>query len=745
MRRQRTHTRKFTIIVVLVATMIGGVYVGIRGGGGFHDQETTAALANDAGSSTTSESSASPRASHRSMSGSNQIASNASPAGVGGPDDDLVTLLRRGDKAALGALLPSGITQIEGSGGSGLSRQVKSHGVWFPVFDLSQAKPKTKKTDASGDAQSDNPDDYVPETVKLAKIALAIISPPPATATEGVAYSHVFVAVGGKPPYAWQAAPLPAGFAFDPSIGMISGIGHAAQSTVTTVTVFDAEGASASTQSAFLVKPLTPLAITTTTLPNAIAAMPYRAVLTAQGGMPPYAWTIQSASPAWTCDASTGVISGTSDDAGDEEIEVTVTDSQQTTVQQTLLLKVANALDITTESPLPPAAPNAPYVGTFESTGGTAPYEWSIVSGVLPPGWQLAADGHLQGIADAREQTHRFTVQVRDADGLTFRKTFDLAVRNTLIVVPSRNKAGLAWQPRAIAREMSAPLIGVSVQRDGVEVYRGTGTNFVDHGLNVGPTYRYTLLAHTSDGKASPFSTTMVRLLPMTNQRSSAGTTSDPFADRVRSFTPLSAGAYGSSKLPNNALGPPDGHGPFTPAWRDTEVVSLNASTSGGGSIVLEFTDNIIEDGEGPDFTVFENVIFVNGDPNNRYMEPAMVEVALFDGEWLRFPSRVNPPVATDTAKLRQPGYYAQGFAGVSATTGDDPTDPTRSGGDSFDLATLGVPGLQWVRFVRLRSTGDNATRDSNGILIRHTSENGALSGSGTSGFDLDAVSAVHP
>jgi hypothetical protein len=192
-----------------------------------------------------------------------------------------------------------------------------------------------------------------------------------------------------------------------------------------------------------------------------------------------------------------------------------------------------------------------------------------------------------------------------------------------------------------------------------------------------------------------------------------------------------------------NVTGPPDGRNIFYPAWQANEVLSLHASTQGGGSIVMEFTDNIIADEPGPDFTVFENVPFVNRDPNNRYMEPAVVEVALFDGQWYRFPSRVSPP-ADGTINFRQPAYYAAGFAGVNATTGDDPTDPTRSGGDSFDLAALGVPDLHWIRFVRIRSTGDGAMTDTTGTIIRHTSENNALSGRDTSGFDLDAVSAAH-
>jgi hypothetical protein len=219
----------------------------------------------------------------------------------------------------------------------------------------------------------------------------------------------------------------------------------------------------------------------------------------------------------------------------------------------------------------------------------------------------------------------------------------------------------------------------------------------------------------------------------------------DPFADRVQSFAPLSSNGYGSANMPFNVVGPPDGRSTFSPANLPNQVLSLHASKSGGGSIVLEFTDNIIEAGAGLDFTVFENVFFEGGDPIRRFMEPAVVEVALFDGQWFRFPTQVNPPV-TGEPNLKLPAYYAQGFAGVNASTGDDPTDPARSGGDSFDLGTLGAQDLSWVRFIRVRATGDRVLVDSKGLPILHVDDPAykPLSGSGSSGFDLDAVSAVN-
>ncbi|HTS74679.1 MAG TPA: Ig domain-containing protein [Bryobacteraceae bacterium] len=61
----------------------------------------------------------------------------------------------------------------------------------------------------------------------------------------GAKYSHILSATGGKPPYRWLAANLPAGLALDPVTGALSGIIAAAGSTTFAVTVNDSSGQSA--------------------------------------------------------------------------------------------------------------------------------------------------------------------------------------------------------------------------------------------------------------------------------------------------------------------------------------------------------------------------------------------------------------------------------------------------------------------------------------------------------------------
>ncbi len=183
---------------------------------------------------------------------------------------------------------------------------------------------------------------------------------------------------------------------------------------------------------------------------------------------------------------------------------------------------------------------------------------------------------------------------------------------------------------------------------------------------------------------------------------------SDPWADAVVSLTPGTGAGFGQNYFPNNVLGPPDSDpllNEYNPSNKPQELLSLGED----GQIILEFTDNYIIDGEGPDFTVYENVFYFYG-TTDPFIEVAFVAASM-DGEtWYEFP--------WDTATW-------EGFAGVTPMYDNQhPTDPSLSGGDQFDLADIGLP---FAKFVKLTDLG---------ILKQEGLFNGD--------FDLDAVVAIN-
>ena len=182
-----------------------------------------------------------------------------------------------------------------------------------------------------------------------------------------------------------------------------------------------------------------------------------------------------------------------------------------------------------------------------------------------------------------------------------------------------------------------------------------------------------------------------------------------PFADRVVMFQRGSGGGNGEDKLPNIVLGPPRGAGKLKSS---THVLSLGQD----GSITLEFVDNEVFDGKGPDFIVFENAILAapGDDPNFGFFELAKVEVS-FDGEkWVEFPY--------DTGSRKGCAGHRPVLAN-SKENKIDPTDPKKAGGDPFDLKDA---GLKVIRFVRITDIQSSGAKD------------------GAAGFDLDAVAACH-
>jgi hypothetical protein len=205
----------------------------------------------------------------------------------------------------------------------------------------------------------------------------------------------------------------------------------------------------------------------------------------------------------------------------------------------------------------------------------------------------------------------------------------------------------------------------------------------------------------------------------------------EPFADRVVSYAIGTGGGAREADLPGVVLGPPRGAGAFQGS---TDTFSLGL----GGQIVLEFTDNVVVDRPGADLTVFENAFLVRGTTTEPpYAEPGTVSVSADGAHWATFPCALDAPPYYPGCAGVYPVFANAGDPGApsplvpSTTPIEDlvgvPVDsfapPPGSGGDSFDLAAV---GLHAIRFVRI---------DGGPIEQRL---------GGLSGFDLDAVAGVH-
>jgi len=186
----------------------------------------------------------------------------------------------------------------------------------------------------------------------------------------------------------------------------------------------------------------------------------------------------------------------------------------------------------------------------------------------------------------------------------------------------------------------------------------------------------------------------------------------DPYIDGVRTLAAGANAGFGADRLPDVALGPPQGGGATAGS---ADVVSLG----NGGIITLVFRDNAVVDGPGDDLVVFENAFHVGSRTGPVFTEYGFVQVSADGRNFRQFPVDLQnfSGLAGQTAVL------------ANSANGLDPFDAA-SGGDRFDLADV---GLSYARYVRIVDAGDDIDDIGNHVL---PGDKG--------GFDLDACGAIH-
>ena len=261
-----------------------------------------------------------------------------------------------------------------------------------------------------------------------ATFSITTTSPLPDAAL-GVSYSRVLQAAGGLAPYSWAATGLPAGMTLDAATGTLHGTPTAPGTQSIAVTATDSAQA---TTHANLALTVDPLSISTTALPAGIVGVSYSAPLAVTGGQSNLSWAITNGSlpTGLALNTSSGAINGTPTAAGSFTFTVGVTYIPgAVTVQQqfTIPISVPSGLTISTGATLPSATIGIAYSQTLAATGGRPPYTWALVSGSLPTGLSLSANGALTG-TPLGVGTASFTVGVTDSAQGFFSQIFHLSV-----------------------------------------------------------------------------------------------------------------------------------------------------------------------------------------------------------------------------------------------------------------------------------------------------------------------------
>ena len=181
-------------------------------------------------------------------------------------------------------------------------------------------------------------------------------------------------------------------------------------------------------------EPPRPLQFMAAAIPNGRASTAYAADFTSIGGKAPYIWNalVQSVPEGLSFDSTKGKLSGTPTAAGNYVLTIQVTDSSRKPkmVSQDFNLNIsaANAL-IITDTSLPKGKVGVEYKVKISTLGGAAPFRWGIVSGALPQGIILGADGTFSG-KPRTAGTFPITISVDDSSAtkMGFDQAFTLII-----------------------------------------------------------------------------------------------------------------------------------------------------------------------------------------------------------------------------------------------------------------------------------------------------------------------------
>ena len=233
----------------------------------------------------------------------------------------------------------------------------------------------------------------------------------------GHPYKASLAASGGIGPYAWKVVS-----GAPPSIILIDSSGTAAGTPMVTgsygftVQVADASGQQTNGLSSIAIT--SPVTIVTASLPGGTVGSTYNSAVAASGGLAPYNWSVVAGTlPAGLSFSNSGGISGTPTTSGSSSFTLQVTDSSGGTSAQAYAVTIAPAgLAITTSS-LPNGTTGVAYSATLAAAGGTGPYTWSILSGLLPTGLGLGTTTGIISGTPSTSGTYNVTMTVSDSVG----------------------------------------------------------------------------------------------------------------------------------------------------------------------------------------------------------------------------------------------------------------------------------------------------------------------------------------
>jgi hypothetical protein len=308
-------------------------------------------------------------------------------------------------------------------------------------------------------------------TIAVPPVAITTTAPL-FTGTTGTLYAQTFTAAGGKPPYTWTVASGDTGgLTLDAASGSLQGTPQSPGTFNFVLQVTDRLGSNDTRPFSVVVNdPILTIAAGAA-LPPGTAGILYSQKLpvVANGGTPPYRWSLTAGASWLTLEPATMTISGTPPTAGSYSLTIQVVDFHNQTSSKSLTLSIAPpTLTITTTRQLDDGSLSVSYNCAVSATGGAPPYTWSAVG--LPLGLTLnSSTGVISGVAEA-VGTFAVAVTVTDtalthtSDRFTLR--IKLPATPTVTIAPLPQTVGPAEQYPvniSLGSTFPAPITGQAI------------------------------------------------------------------------------------------------------------------------------------------------------------------------------------------------------------------------------------------------------------------------------------------